>query len=203
MPYAPEYGLYARTRQPLSRSHSRFTYLNWYFGRHGNRWYIICQAISRFRPRRWLPAADVTWVDRRVADVAAILGEIGLAAAPPASPPLAAMAATATAGALTAMWNRNVDVRFSNRMRYKVNFRPGTSSACSTTTRHFLAMIVSLRRRLPPGQPRQWACGRRRGFKATARLRYVTHHARGVLCTATMPEVRRFDRQNCQESPMK
>ena len=138
-----------------------------------------------------------------VAWTAAILGEVGLAAAPPASPPLAAMAATVTAGALRAMVNRNVDVRFSNRVRYKVNFRPGTSSACSTTTRHYLAMIVSLRRRLPAGRPRQWACGRRRGFKATARLRYVTHHARGVLCTATMPEVRRFDRQNCQESPMK
>jgi ribosomal protein S11 len=58
--------------------------------------------------------------------VAATAGEIGLAGARPASPPLAAMAATATAAALRAMVNRNVDVRFSDRERYKVNFRPGT-----------------------------------------------------------------------------
>jgi hypothetical protein len=64
------------------------------------------------------------------------VGEIGRAAVPPASQPLAAMAATANAGALRAMVNRNVDVRFCNRERYKVNFRSGTSSVCSTTTRH-------------------------------------------------------------------
>ena len=47
------------------------------------------------------------------------------------------------------------------------------------------------------------ACWRRRGFRATARLRYVTRHARGVLYKATMPEVRWFDRLNRQENPMK
>jgi hypothetical protein len=52
MPYAPEYGLYARILQPLSRSHSQLRYLNWFLGRHGNRLYIIFQAISRFQPNR-------------------------------------------------------------------------------------------------------------------------------------------------------
>ena len=51
MPYAPEYGLNARTLQLLSRSHSLFTYLNWYFGRQGNRRSMILQAIRRFHPR--------------------------------------------------------------------------------------------------------------------------------------------------------
>jgi hypothetical protein len=51
MPYAPEYGLYARILQPLSRSHSRLRYLNWFLGRQGNRWPIIRQAIARFQPR--------------------------------------------------------------------------------------------------------------------------------------------------------
>src|SRR5690348_11444042 len=130
MPYAPEYGLDAWTFQLLSRSHSLFTYLNWYFGRQWNRLYIIFHAISRFQPRRWCRrVAGAAWVDSRVPEFAvpatacavrAAAGLSGMADAPEAVPLLAAMAATASTGALSAMVvramvNRVVGVRFSDR----------------------------------------------------------------------------------------
>jgi hypothetical protein len=46
---------------------------------------------------------------------------------------MAAMASAVTLPVMMmrAMMNRNVDVRFSDRERIKVNFRSGTSFACS------------------------------------------------------------------------
>jgi hypothetical protein len=166
MPYAPEYGLYARILQPLSRSHSRLRYLNWYFGRQWNRLNIIFQAISFFQPRRCRPAAACARVDRSVADVPAedretaactAAGLTGCAGALPVRP-LAVMAATASAGTLPVMMmramNRNVDVRFSDRERIKVNFRSGTSCACSTSPVHGPSSFIGWR--IPPPDR---ACG--------------------------------------------
>src|SRR5215813_2240973 len=152
MPYAPEYGLYARILQLLSRSHSRLRYLNWFLGRHGDRLYIILQANARFQPRWCRRAAAVAWVDRSVADVppeardtaacaALAAGLTGCAGAPPVSPLLAVMAAAASAGTLPvtmmrAMVNRDVDVRFSDRERIKVIFQSGTPFACSPSPIH-------------------------------------------------------------------
>jgi hypothetical protein len=140
----------AWTFQPLSLSHSLFSDLNWYFGRQPNRWDIILQAISRLRPRRWLPVAVRTaCVVKRLPELALVVSVTtalaawaeliecaaltGWAAALPVCPPPAAMAATASAGALNAMVervmvNRKVDVRLRRRKRDKVNFRPGTLS---------------------------------------------------------------------------
>jgi hypothetical protein len=58
---------------------------------------------------------------------------------------MAAMASTGTLPVMMmrAMMNRNVDVRFSDRERIKVNFRSGTSFACSPFT-HTWPGLLSL-----------------------------------------------------------
>jgi hypothetical protein len=134
----------------------------------------------------------IAWVDRSVAELAvvavvavgtalpvlavlartaAILGESGLAAVPPPSPPLAATAATANAGAARAMVNRDVDVRFSDRERYKVTFsawhviRVLSYHPSLPDHDHFIPA-----RALPVGRPRHWHAGgvagsrRQRGY---------------------------------------
>jgi hypothetical protein len=93
-------------------------------------------------------------------------GLTGWAAALEDIAPVAAMAATANAGALAAMVNRVV-VRFSDLRRDKVNFRPGT-------------LFRALKQH--PLTARIGSCVRaRRRFKATRWLRFVTRHVRGVL----------------------